>query len=252
MISAAGRRLLQNWVYVLVRVGDDYLLPYTGAAWEKIAGADYGVGFPAFLERFLGTLNLEGWAAGTYFPAGWYLALREEGRDPEQAEISPAALEKFFQEEMKVDEQGRWSAGEKPVSGRVLSWFQRHLEFDPEPGRYRIRYRVEGRFDVRYLHHHSPPFRVVSTAEVKGGLEVEINNGLKLPLRPDTLRMDRRENLYCAFGPHSVPAWFEPSARWEVLKRTEEEEDCWVLTLRERRWKLALQAPWPFADGLPA
>jgi hypothetical protein len=252
MLTAQGRDLLARWIYVSVKVADDFIVPYTA---ERLAAAGaapgYGAGYGPFLARFLEALRGPGWPAGSYYPGGWYRALRGREADPAAEPIAPAALGRFYLEEVTVDAEGRWWVGAKAITGRVLTHFQRHLHYDAELGRYAIRYRVERDFEARYLHHHAPPIRVRRALAADGAVTLLLNTGRREVLRPDTLRMDRAERLYCAVGEQALPAWFEEPARWELLKSADERDGDWVLSLGGQERVVPLHAPWPFADRIP-
>ena len=40
MLTDRGRTLLERWIYVLVKVGEDFLLPYTPERWRAVTGDD--------------------------------------------------------------------------------------------------------------------------------------------------------------------------------------------------------------------
>ncbi len=79
-----------------------------------------------------------------------------------------------------------------------------------------------------------------------------LNNSGREALRPETLRIDRNERLYCAVLPEQVPAEFEEAARWEILKDAEERNGGWVVTLSGQDIVLAAEMPWPYADRIGA
>jgi hypothetical protein len=253
MLTAQGRALLERWIYVLVMAGEDYLAPYTPARWERVAGhSGYDAGFRPFLERCLEALPRPGWAAGSYFPGGWYRALVARGEDPARATIAPETFAPFFLDEVVVDARGDWFVGGKPIVGRILDHFLRNLHFDAELERYVIRYRLERHVETRYLHHHSPPLRVRRVTLDGAGITLWLNTGERERLHPETLRLDARELLYCAVRAERLPARFEEPARWELLKDVEARDGAWVLHVGGCALETTLEAPWPYADRLPA
>ncbi|MCH9046638.1 MAG: hypothetical protein IIA40_11090 [SAR324 cluster bacterium] len=253
MITKTGHRLLERWIYVLVKVKDAYVVPFTDEALHQVASdPGYDAAFGPFLHRFLSALATSGWPAGSYYPGGWFRRLRASGDDLPSVAIVPEALGAFFQEEMVVDPDGRWFVGRKAISGKVLAYFLANLHFDAALQRYLIRYRLEGYFETRYIHHYSPPFRVVRVTAEEGGVVLWLNNGDREALRPETLRIDRNERLYCAVLPEQVPAVFEEAARWEILKDVEERKGGWVVTLSGQDIVLAADMPWPYADRIGA
>jgi hypothetical protein len=256
MLTDVGRKLLKRWIYVLVKVGEEFLVPYTSGRWEAVAGAPgYGPAFRPFLERFLATLAQADWRPGSYYPGGWYRQLvgRDAGGEgvPGTVAIAPEALRPFTLEEVRVDRQGRWFVGDKPIGGRILRHFLHNLHFDDELARYAIRYRLEAHFETRYVHHDSPPIRVRRVTLRGGAPLLWLNTGGQEPLQPETLRLDAAEQLYCAVGAARLPAWFEEPARWELLKDADERDGAWVLSVGGRELALPLDASWPYADALP-
>lgn len=252
MVTERGRTLLNQWIYVLVKVGDAFVVPYTAQRWDAVAGdRSYGAGFVPLLERFLEALEQGSWAAGSYYPGGWYRKLGAQGQASSRAIIDPAAMAPFWQEEVRVLRDGRWFVGQTPVRGRVLQHFLRNLHYDAELGRYAIRYPLAEHMETRYLHHESPPVRVRRVTLEGRGAVLWLNTDRREPLRPETLRMDAAEQLYCAVGPEALPAWFEEPARWELLKDADERDGGWVLHLAGRELTAPLGAPWPYAHGLP-
>ena len=136
------------------------------------------------------------------------------------------------------------------MQGNVLSFFLRHLEFDGEIERYRIRYWLENYYETRYLHHLSPPLRVCRVIPSAAVAELVLNDGSTEPLRPATLRMDKQERLYCGIRSAGLPALFEEKARWQLLQPVEGQGDGWVLRTDQGEEPLQLEAPLDFPGGL--
>lgn len=253
MPTPIGRTLLERWIYVLVKCDREFVVPYTPERWERVANDPaYGEDFASFLERVLEALAAADWAPGSYYPGGWYRMLQGKGGAPNRVDVTPEALRPFHMDELTVDRQGRWRVGSKPVSGKVLGYFLRNLHFDADLQRYVIRYPMEAHFETRYLHHRSPPIRVRRVTLGGEGITLRLNTGEEERLRPETLRMDADEQLYCAVRTERVPAWFEEPARWELLKDADEQDGTWVLRVDGRLLEATLDAPWAYADGLPA
>ncbi len=252
MLTEHGRRLLQRWTFVLVKVGEEFVVPFTAERLARVeADPSYGPDFPGFLRRFLETLAQGDWPPGSYYPGGWYRMLGARGERPLDAAVTPGALQRFYQPEVIVDRRGHWTVGDKPVSGRILRYFLQNLHYDAALGCYVIRYRLEQAFETRYVHHHSPPLRVERVLAGNGAIDLLLNNGRREPLRPETLRLDGNEELYCAVLSERVPAWFEDAARWELLKDAEERDGRLVLSAGGHSVPLAPDADWPYADRLP-
>lgn len=242
------RALLQRSIYVLVRVGEEFLAPYVPAARARILDeGGYGPAFPPLLERTLAALAAGDWPGGSYFPGGWYRSLAARGVDPAGVALTRESLGPFYSDEVVVEADGRWRVGRKWIEGAVLRFFLRNLHFDPDLGRYLIRYRNVGYFETRYLRHESPPFRVVRVWEDGRRPLLELNDGTREPLRPETLRLDGQERLYAAIKAHDLPALFERSARWQLLDRLEQDGAGWRLLVRDQAIPLRLDAPRPYA-----
>lgn len=243
--------LLDRWIFVLVKVETEFLVPYSAETIERIGRAGgYGKGFIPFLRRVLAALRSAEWAAGTYFPGWWFNGLQAEGRDQAAAAITPAALAPFFAEEVLVDPGGAWFVGPKPIEGAVRAHFLRNLQFDPVLQRYRIRYWLESYFETRYIHHQSPPFRVDRVEPTGEGYRLHLNDGSQQPLLPDSLRLDGRENLYCAVKKEGLPALFHDHARWYLLDLVEERGNGLVLPVADGEVPLRLRDPLEFPGGV--
>ncbi len=252
MVQPIGTRLLQRWIYVMVKLGEDFLLVNLAAENSaKRMEADYGPDFLPFLSGFLAALDGGPWPPGSYYPGGLYRRRLQAGDPPLGMLLTQEAVQPFFLEELLVDEEGSWFSGEKRLSGRILDFFLEQLEFDPVARRYRVRYRLENSFEVNYLRHRSPPFRVRKVVPSENGPALLINNGQTHTLRPQSLWLDDRERLHAGIGDPTVGARFEEPARWELLKDAEMDDGRWVVTIGGQRVSLAPDSPWPFADDPP-
>lgn len=252
MVRPIGMRLLRRWIYVMVKLGEDFLLvnlEAEGAA--KSMEADYGPEFLAFLADFLAALDGGDWPPGSYYPGGLYRRKPHGGNSPRGTPLTREAVRPFYLETLLVDEEGSWFSGKKRLSGRILDFFLEQLEYDPLPRRYRVRYRLEKSFEVQYLRHRSPPFRVRRIVAAENGPALLINNGRTHALRPDSLWLDHRERLHAGIGDPPVGARFEDPARWALLRDVEMEDGRWVVRIGGRRVFLATDSPWPFADDPP-
>ncbi len=254
MLLPRAKPLLHRWIFALVKVDSWFLLPYTAEARGRIEReGGYGSGFSAFLDRFLEALAAPEWAPGTYYPGGWYRQLEAAGSDPAKAEFSPAELARFYQEEFRIEAGGEWRVGRKRIEDPVRRFFLRNLHFDPALERYLIRYPLDSHHETRYIHHHSPPLRVVRInfgGGGGGGGTVTLNDGTSEPLRTETLRLDAEEHLFCAVRADGLPALFEDNARWQLLDKVEElPSGRFVLMRDEREIVLDLHAPAEFPGG---
>lgn len=234
----------------MVRLNEDYIIPSAPGNLARIVeSGEYPEGFAPFLGRILKMLEGSEWPPGSYFPGGLFRELLSAGRSLDSPEFKPLLLARFHLEELVVERSGVWRVGSKIIRGRVLEHFLRNLEFDPLLERYLIRYRLEKEFDARYIHHNSPPFRVRRVVIGEERLALELNDGSAQPLKPDTLRMDQAEQLYCAVKAPGLPALFEERARWEILSRVEEHEGGWRLKLADKEFPLELEEPLNFPGG---
>ena len=251
MIDPKARRLLERWIYILVKVESDFIVPYTMAMRDRIASRGaYGEEFMPFLDRFMDTLQEKRWKPGSYYPGGWYRANASAGREPEKAGITPRALARYYQEEFRIEADGVWRVGEKQVEGGVQAFFLEHLEFDGDLGRYRVRYWLDSYYETRYIHHASPPYRVRQVTSDGGQARLLLNDGRTEPLRPDSLRLDGAERLYCAVKAQGLPAVFENNARWQLLQQVEDREGRWVLCTEQGEIGLRLDDPPEFPGGI--
>ncbi len=251
MIPRRAKPLLERWIFVMVKVDSRFLVPYTAPACRRIEEqGGYGGGFAAFLDRFLEALAAPEWAPGSYYPGGWYRGLAAEGVDPLKVEISPPRISAYYQEEFRVEANGEWWVGEQRIENPVRRFFLANLHFDPGLQRYLICYKLDSHYETRYVHHESPPLRVVRVAFEGSGIALTLNDEKEEALRPETLRLDGEERLLCAVGEHRLPALFEDNARWQLLDRVEEEpRGGLTLPLGGRGVTLSLDAPAEFPGG---
>jgi hypothetical protein len=250
MIDPKARPLLERWIYVLVKVGTEFLVPYTRENRERIEReGDYGERYPEFQARFLAAIAESQWPPGTYYPGGWFRSLEAAGQDPLRVDTSPAAVSKFYQEEFRVEADGTWHVGKKRIRGPIQHFFLSHLEFDADLQRYLVRYWLESYYETRYLHHESPPLRVVRVDAGSEGVTVELNDGTTEPILPESLRLDGQERLFCGVKAQGLPALFEDNARFDLLHMVEERGDTWVLTLGAAEVPLRLNGPVTFPGG---
>lgn len=248
-METEAHSLLERWIFILVRVEAEFSVPYTDGEVRRIAEkGGYGERFMPFLHRFMEALREPGFQPGSYYPGGWFRSLEAQDLEPQTAPITPESLHAFFQDEVRIERDGRWLVGPKLIEGRVLQHFLKHLEFDSALERYRIRYRLEQYYETRYIHPLTPPYRV--EAVVTDNQTLLLNDGSREPLRPESLRLDNEEQLYAAVTPQHLPALFEDNARWQVLQRVDETPQGWVLHRGGRDIPLQLDAPRPYAGDV--
>jgi hypothetical protein len=245
--------LLPRRIFVLVREGREFRVPYTPEVWKALeADGEYPEGFFILLARLMEALRSEVWPAGSYFPGGWFRALVARGEPADKAIPTPAALAAFFGEEVRVSPAGVWTVGSKVITGAVLRFFLRNLHFDAVLMRYVIRYALDTHMETRYLHHESLPLRILALEPRAGGLWVHANDGTVELLRWETLRLDAQERLYCAIRPERLPAEFASGPRFRLLDRLEEQAGLWRSPDSPGSAPLNLEAPWPGAGSLDA
>src|SRR5262249_18273298 len=121
-----------------------------------------------------------------------------------------------------VSPEGRWRVGHRPVTGRVLEFFIQHLRFDAELGRYYVRYTNVNYPETRYLKHESPPYRVRAVDFGTPVPTLLLNDGTTELLRPESLRLNRAEALFCAVKDAGLPAVFDDAPRFQVMDRLED------------------------------
>ncbi len=235
--------LIRRWIFPMVRIDREFVIPIGDGAIGRLRNdGGYDPLFIPFLKRFLDTLADPAWAPGSYFPAGWYRALRESGLEPLQVEATQELLAPFYGGELHVNRHGGWRLDSRPVQGRVLQFFLRNLFFDEHLGLYYVRYRVERLFERRYLHHESPPYRVVAVELDRHGAGLVLNDGTREPLEPESLWLDSAEELHCPVKPQRLPARFASAPRWELLKGLEERDGCLRVRIAGRNIELPQRA----------
>jgi hypothetical protein len=228
--------LLRRWVFPMVKTGQRFVIPYGDLARRALVeSGEYDPSFPPFLERVLAALADPAFVPGSYYPGGWYRALLARGEDPGRAEPDPEALRPFYREELRVDRQGRWWCGARPIKGRVLRFFLRHLRHDAELGLYCVRYPLGAGEEAQYLRTESPPLRVKRLEPSHDPPCLLLNDGTAEPLRGKTLWLDDEDRLYCAVKPQNLTAVIDDPARWEILSTLEEADGRWFIQVSGRR-----------------
>ena len=251
MSFSLARTLISRWIFIQGKMDQEPVLFTTKAAFQAFEAAhEYGPDFMLFLERFIKALAQPGWPSGSYFPVGWYQKLRHSSTDWQAVPITPQSVAEFYLEEMRVDTQGKWYVGSHLIKGRILKYFLSHLEFDEDTECYRIRHWLETGFEMRYLHHESPPIQVKQCEMHGQATTLHLNIGKTWPLDFQTLRLDNQEQLYCAVTEQGLPARFEERARWALLQRVEEVASGWVINLGGKTIPLLLDGPIDFPGGV--
>lgn len=252
MLNIWGQSLLARHIYVMVAIEGDTLVPYTDESMQAIlASGSYGKDFTDFLIMVLHRLGEDLWPPGSYYPGGLYRAMTGGGIALGGQTLDHEMMRPYFQEELLVTPEGQWKLGNQAILGKVKRFFLEHLQFDGLLQRYMISYPLDSHVEKRYLHHQSPPYRVLSCRSAGPGLEVSLNDGRCEALDPRSLRLDRAERLYCAVKAAKLPALFSDPARFALLDRLEVDDGRWILALPEGRHSLNLDGAWPYQDTLP-
>jgi hypothetical protein len=234
--------LLRRWIFPMLRRGRIFRIPFGDAERRNlIESGEYDPDFLPFLESLLRSLASPEWAPGSYYPGGWYRALRSAGVDPALADPTPDILKPFYREELRVDPAGGWWLGRRPIRGRVLAFFLKHLEYDRALGLYRVRYPLEHAEEVQYLHHESSPVRVVRIDTAADPPLIHLNVGEVEPLRHESLWLDGQDRLYTTVRPEALTAEFDDPARWTILSTLEEDGGRWFVTAGKHRLELPVK-----------
>jgi len=242
MADALLDRLLRRWMFPMVKSGNKFGLPYGQEFREGLGtSGEYPPAFTPFLERFLVALAGPEWQPGSYYPGGWFRSLAAQGADPLAARLSVEELRPFFRDELRVDGRGRWWLGAKPIKGRVLSFFLKHLHFDPALNLYCVRYQLESVEEAQYLHPEAPPLRVRRIDRSSDLPMLELNDGTREPLDPRSLWLGGEDRLFAKVRSSVWTVEFDDPARWDVLQTVEQSGDCCFVTLAGDRWELPVK-----------
>ncbi|MEC8223548.1 MAG: hypothetical protein VX020_06750, partial [SAR324 cluster bacterium] len=98
---------------------------------------------------------------GMYFPVP-IAREKKTGEEPR-----PEVINRFHYDFIMVNDQQQWSLKNKPISGRILEFFQSHLNYELETGRYFVEYFSESRWDKCYLECDVSPMLALSISYEK-------------------------------------------------------------------------------------
>ena len=93
---------------------------------------------------------------GMYFPVP--IAREKKTRE----ELKPEVINRFHYDFIMVNDQQQWSMKNKTISGRILEFFQSHLNYELETGRYFVEYFSESHWDKCYLECDVSPMLALS------------------------------------------------------------------------------------------
>ncbi len=177
---------------------------------------------------------------GTYFPVPLARAVAA-GRGFDDALMS------FHYPPILVDGDRRWSWKEQTVADRVRRFFVQHIGFEPALDIWYVEYRVnDGWWDKCYLECETTPLVAVQFrddgAGARGLVTVDLSNGQRDALDPDSLRLDERERLFATSARHG-PVEIADAPRFALLRTVS--EDCLTLEFAGARRPLR----WPSPDG---
>jgi hypothetical protein len=219
-ILAAARRLQPHGVHLFFKHGAHFRNPLVPAEWEALADE------PALDDRAVRSVVLDLLPArlpdlprGIYSPVPIARGL-EAGRDV------AALLAELRYEMIRVDEEQRWSWSGGPVAPRTRSFFLEHVAWEPALGLWYFEYRVNPDWwDKSYLDAVVTPLRALAVTEGDRTLTATLNNGASDRLDLETLRLDRRERLFCGTASHGE-VLFTDAVRFSLLSQVNQACDA--------------------------
>ena len=127
---------------------------------------------------------------GMYFP----VPIAREKKTGE--ELKPEVINRFHYDFIMVNDQQQWSLKNKPISGRILEFFQSHLNYELETERYFVEYFSESRWDKCYLECDVSPMLALSVSHEKHNFKMLLNNGKEDHTKESVLMMDDQERCF--------------------------------------------------------
>lgn len=172
---------------------------------------------------------------GMYFPV-------PIARKIEQNVIFNSILVKQFHYHfIEIDDRQQWYFHSRPVTGKVLKYFQSHMSFEPETNRYYVEYWSESRWDKCYLSCTHTPMEGLALERIEDTFMVTLNNGKSDSIRPDSFRLDAKERCFCSTMTHGE-VMLADSPRYWLLSHFD--SDCTQLRFVDRVFPLQ-QQPMP-------
>ena len=154
-------------------------------------------------------------STGMYFPAPM-ARTKQAGEKLNQETIGG-----FHYDFIVVDHQQQWSLREKNISGRILEFFQSHLDYEKETDRYFVEYFSESRWDKCYLKCTLTPMQALSVHQQDQSFTMYLNNGKEDQTVEAIFLMDARERCYLKSRNHGT-VMLADAPRYEILKHLEE------------------------------
>jgi hypothetical protein len=232
-LLAAARRLEPHGVYLFFKHGAHFQDPLVPAEWERLA-REPALDDPAVHRVVVDLLvgRLSRLARGIYSPVPIARGL-EAGRE------AAVLLDEFRYEMIRVDDEQRWVWMGRPVAPRVKAFFLEHLGWEPALGRWRFEYQVNPDWwDKSYLDAVVTPVVALATVEEDDGLRATLNTGGSDRLDLETLRLDRRERLFCRSAGHGE-VLLADAPRFAILRHANEECDAVEIAGRWRPLRYA-------------
>jgi hypothetical protein len=219
-ILEAARELEPRGIFVFFKHGarfHDPLVPEQWAALRNEPALDDAVVRRVVVDEL--AARLPTLARGIYSPVPIARGL-DSGRSIE------SLLDEFRYEMIHVDPEQRWVWMGRPVAPRIKSFFLEHLGWQSAIGRWFFEYQVNPEWwDKSYLDAEVTPLVAMTVSEEAGAVVAALNNGERDRLDLDTLRLDRRERLFCAserFG----EVLFAEAVRFSILRHANEACDA--------------------------
>ena len=191
-ILDVARRLEAHGSYLFFKHGahfHDPLVPEQWAALRQEPALDDSGVRRVVLDEL--PSRLPGLARGIYSPVPIARGL-DAGRSIE------SLLDEFRYELIRVDSEQRWVWMGRPVAPRIKTFFLESLGWEPAIRRWFFEYQVNPEWwDKSYLDAETTPLLAIAVHERGSALEAVLNTGSTALLDLDTLRLDRRERLFC-------------------------------------------------------
>ncbi|MEC7213733.1 MAG: hypothetical protein VXW26_04905 [SAR324 cluster bacterium] len=159
---------------------------------------------------------------GMYFPVP-IAREKKTGEEPK-----PEVINRFHYDFIMVNDQQQWSLKNKPISGRILEFFQSHLNYELETGRYFVEYFSESRWDKCYLECDVSPMLALSISFEKHNFKMLLNNGKEDQTKESVLMMDDQERCFLKSQTHGI-VLLADAPRYEILKHLDDSDQDLVI-----------------------
>ena len=132
-------------------------------------------------------------------------------------------LGRFRYEMVRVDEDQVWWWQERRVATRIQTFFTENLFWQPTLEIWYVEYRVSAEWwDKCYFECEITPLVGSAIESTPDGTEATLNNGRRDQLLLDSLRLDKRERLFCRTRDHGE-ILFSDSLRFSLLRGVTED-----------------------------